>query len=208
MVYKLPDLPYAYDALEPHIDAKTVEIHHDKHHATYVTKLDAAIDGKKEFEGKTIEQVISNLKALPEDIRTAVANNGGQHANHSLYWTVLSPKGGGEPTGKVAEAIKRDFGTFAAFKEKMSTAVANQFGSGWAWLCVNKDKKLCVCSTSNQVSPLMDTAPCPGIPLFTIDVWEHAYYLKYQNRRIDHIAAIWNVANWPEVERRYLEAIK
>ena len=207
-VFKLPDLPYAYDALEPHIDAKTIEIHHDKHHATYVNKLNAAIEGKIDFKDQSIEKVLSNLKSLPDDIRSAVRNHGGGHANHALYWTCLSGKGGGEPKGKLAAAITRDFGSFAAFKEKLTLAATNQFGSGWGWLSVKSDKTLCVCATLNQDSPIMDVAACPGIPILTIDVWEHAYYLKYQNRRPDYVSAIWNVINWAEVDRKYQEAIK
>lgn len=204
--FKVPALPYAYDALEPHIDAKTIEIHHDKHHATYVAKLNAAVDGRKEVQGKTIEQVLSNLKALPDDIRTAVRNNGGGHANHSLYWTSLSPKGGGEPKGKIGDAIKKEFGSFATLKEKLSAASVNQFGSGWGWLVV-REGKLFICSTMNQDTPINDGSACPGIPILTIDVWEHAYYLKYQNRRADYVAAIWNVIDWAEVERKYLTLI-
>jgi Fe-Mn family superoxide dismutase len=206
MAYKLPSLPYSFDALEPHIDAKTMEIHHGKHHNTYVTKLNEAIAGKPELESKSIEQLIGNISALPQDIRSAVRNNGGGHANHSLFWSILSPKAGGEPTGELASAIKKDFGNFAAFQEKFAAAAVGRFGSGWAWLCVQKGK-LCICSTPNQDNPLMDIAECQGLPLFGLDVWEHAYYLKYQNRRPDYIAAFWNVINWQAVAQRYEQAL-
>lgn len=206
MAYSLPDLPYAFDALAPHIDAKTMEIHHDKHHAAYINKLNAAINGNAELEGKTIEELVSNLSTIPENIRGAVRNHGGGHYNHSLFWTIMAPDAGGTPTGNLAEAINKDFGSFDAFKEKFSTAAATQFGSGWAWLCVSKGK-LCVCATPNQDNPLMDIAPCKGIPILGIDVWEHAYYLNYQNRRPDYVAAFWNVINWNEVSNKYQAAI-
>jgi Fe-Mn family superoxide dismutase len=198
--YELPPLPYAFDALEPHIDALTMEIHHDRHHATYVNNLNAALEGH-DVGNKTVEELISNLDALPESIRTAVRNNGGGHANHTLFWQILSPNGGGEPTGELANAIKETFGSFEAFKEKFSDAAAKRFGSGWAWLVV-KDGKLEVTSTPNQDSPLMEGAT----PILGLDVWEHAYYLKYQNKRPEYIKAFWNVVNWEEVNKRYLAA--
>ena len=204
MAHELPQLPYAYDALEPYIDKETMNIHHTKHHNTYVTNLNKAIAGHAELEAKTIEELISNLDAVPESIRTAVRNNGGGHANHSLFWTVLSPNGGGEPTGELAEAIKAKFGSFEAFKEEFSKAAIGRFGSGWAWLVVNGNKELEVVKTPNQNTPLSDGKT----PILGVDVWEHAYYLKYQNRRPEYLAAIWNVINWDEVARRYQEAVK
>lgn len=202
MAYTLPDLRYTFDALEPNIDAQTMEIHHNKHHAGYVTKLNAAIDGKADLELKSIEDLISNLSDIPENIRTAVRNNGGGHYNHSLFWTVIGPNAGGEPTGELADAITKDLGSSDAFKEKFSSAAATRFGSGWAWLTVS-DGKLCVCSTPNQDNPLMDIAECKGTPILGLDVWEHAYYLKYQNRRPEYIAAFWNIVNWEAVAKRY-----
>ena len=202
MAYSLPDLPYAIDALEPHIDARTMEIHHGKHHNTYITNVNAALEGHPELAAKKVEELISDLDAVPESIRTAVRNNGGGHANHSLFWTVLSGSGGGAPTGDLAAAIDRDLGGFAAFKEQFAAAGATRFGSGWAWLVV-KDGKLAVLSTPNQDSPLMDGS---GTPVLGLDVWEHAYYLNYQNRRPDYIAAWWNVVNWDEVARRFAAA--
>lgn len=198
--YELPPLPYAKDALEPHIDATTMEIHHDRHHATYVNNLNAALEGH-EIGAKSVEELISDLNALPESIRTAVRNNGGGHANHSLFWQILSPNGGGAPTGEVAEAINAEFGSFESFKEKFSDAAKKRFGSGWAWLVV-KDGKLEVTSTPNQDSPLMEGAT----PILGLDVWEHAYYLKYQNKRPEYIEAFWNIVNWEEVNKRYLAA--
>lgn len=197
MAYTLPDLPYAFDALEPHIDARTMEIHHGKHHNAYITNVNAALEGHPELAAKSVEDLISDLDAVPESIRTAVRNNGGGHANHSLFWTVLGG-GGGTPGGDLAVAIDRDLGGFDAFKEKFSTVGATRFGSGWAWLVV-KDGKLDVLSTPNQDSPLMTG---DGTPILGLDVWEHAYYLNYQNRRPDYIAAFWNVINWDEVARR------
>lgn len=202
MAYTLPDLPYAFGALEPHIDARTMEIHHGKHHAAYVSKLNAAIEGKTDLQSKSIEDLIAHLSAVPDDIRAAVRNNGGGHYNHSLFWTVLGPNAGGKPEGELADAITKDFGGFDAFKEKFSTAAATRFGSGWAWLTVSEGK-LCVCSTPNQDSPIMDIAECKGTPILGLDVWEHAYYLKYQNRRPDYIAAFWNIVNWGAVAQRY-----
>ena len=202
MAHELPDLGYAFDALEPHIDAKTMEIHHDKHHAGYVTKLNAAIQGNAELESKSVEELISNLSAIPEKIRGAVRNNGGGHFNHSLFWNVIGPNGGGEPEGELHEQIMTDFGSYVAFKDEFESAAATRFGSGWAWLCVSNGK-LCVCSTPNQDNPIMDVAECKGTPILGIDVWEHAYYLNYQNRRPDYIAAFFNVINWTAVTERY-----
>ena len=205
MAYELPKLPYPNDALEPHIDAKTMEIHHDKHHQAYVTNLNKAIEGKAELEGKSIEELIGNLSAVPEAIRTAVRNNGGGHANHSFFWQIMGPNGGGEPSGKLADDIKATFGSFDAFKEKMAAAGAGRFGSGWAWLIKNKGGKLEICSTANQDSPLMGQAiaGCEGTPILGVDVWEHAYYLNYQNRRPDYLKAWWNTVNWAEAAKRY-----
>jgi len=208
MAYTLPDLPYPYDALEPHIDARTMEIHHTKHHNGYVTKVNAAVEGTG-LENKSIEDLVSDLSAVPEDKRTAVRNNGGGHANHSLFWTVMGPGGGGEPGGELAEAINSTFGGFDQFKDAFSTAAATRFGSGWAWLGVKDDGSLCVCSTPNQDSPLMKgIADSPCRPLLGLDVWEHAYYLNYQNRRPDYIAAWWNVVNWDAVAQRFADVKK
>ncbi|MEH7357359.1 MULTISPECIES: superoxide dismutase SodA [Priestia] len=198
MAYKLPELPYAYDALEPHIDKETMNIHHTKHHNTYVTNLNAAVEGKADLESKSIEELISNLDAVPEDIRTAVRNNGGGHANHSLFWTILCPNGGGAPTGELADAIASKFGSFDQFKEEFANAAKTRFGSGWAWLVVNNGE-LEVTSTPNQDSPLMEGKT----PILGLDVWEHAYYLNYQNRRPDYISAFFNVVKWDEVTKRY-----
>jgi superoxide dismutase, Fe-Mn family len=199
MAYELPKLPYPNDALEPHIDAKTMEIHHDKHHQAYITNLNKAIEGNPGLQGKSIEDLISNLNAVPEDVRTAVRNNGGGHANHSFFWQIMGPNGGGEPTGKLADDIKAAFGSFDAFKEKMADAGVKRFGSGWAWLIKNKSGQLEVISTANQDSPLMDG----NTPVLGVDVWEHAYYLNYQNRRPDYLKAWWNTVNWAEVSKRY-----
>ena len=200
--YTLPPLPYDFGALEPHIDAKTMEIHHDKHHAAYINNLNTALKDHPDHQGKTIEGLIANLNALPEAIRTAVRNNGGGHANHSFFWQIMKPGGGGEPTGAIGTALASEFGSFAAFKEAFAKAGATRFGSGWAWLIMGKDGKLAVTSTANQDSPIMDGLT----PLLGVDVWEHAYYLKYQNRRPDYIAAWWNTVNWDEVNRRYKAA--
>ena len=204
MAYELPPLPYANDALEPHIDAKTMEIHHDKHHQAYVTNVNKAIAGKPELEGKTVEQLISNLDAVPADIRGPVRNNGGGHLNHSLFWKWMAPKAGGAPTGKLADDIKAAFGSFDAFKEKFEAAGVGRFGSGWVWL-VSNGGKLEVVSTANQDNPLMGKAiaGCEGKPVLGCDVWEHAYYLKHQNKRPDWLKTFWNVVNWAEVSKNY-----
>jgi Fe-Mn family superoxide dismutase len=197
--YTLPPLPYDYGALEPHIDAKTMEIHHTKHHQTYVTNLNNALKDHAPYQGKTIEDLIGHLDSLPESIRTAVRNNGGGHANHSLFWQLMKHGGGGEPSGPLAQAITGELGGFAAFKDSFTKAALGRFGSGWAWLVRGKDGKLSVTSTPNQDSPIMDGLT----PVLGLDVWEHAYYLKYQNRRADYIGAWWNTLNWDEVGRRY-----
>jgi len=201
MVHSLPALPYSFDALEPHIDAQTMQIHHDKHHQAYVDNLNKALAGTN-GEGKTLEELMANISSYP----VAVRNNGGGHYNHTLFWTVLGPNAGGQPTGDLAKAINDAFGSYDALKEKMSTAGATRFGSGWAWLIV-KDGKLEVTSTPNQDNPLMDIAEVKGHPILGIDVWEHAYYLKYQNRRPEYLTNIWNVINWNEVEKRYKAAL-
>ena len=198
MAYELPKLPYEYDALEPHIDKETMNIHHTKHHNTYVTNLNNALEGHDDLSAKSIEELISDLDAVPEDIRTAVRNNGGGHANHSLFWTLLCPNGGGAPTGSLAEAIDSKFGNFDTFKEEFQKAGATRFGSGWAWLVVNNGE-LEITSTPNQDNPLMDGKT----PILGLDVWEHAYYLKYQNRRPDYMSAFWNVVKWDEVQKLY-----
>ena len=201
MPHSLPPLHYAFDALEPHIDAQTMQIHHDKHHQAYVDNLNKALAGT-DGEGKTLEELMANISAFP----AAVRNNGGGHYNHTLFWTVLGPNAGGAPTGELATAINDAFGSLDALKEKMNAAGTTRFGSGWAWLIV-KDGKLEVCSTPNQDNPLMDLADVKGHPILGIDVWEHAYYLKYQNKRPDYLGAIWNVINWDEVSKRYHAAI-
>ncbi|MFN6946546.1 MAG: superoxide dismutase [Cytophagaceae bacterium] len=200
MAFELPSLPYSSDALEPHFDKATMEIHHGKHHNAYVTNLNKAIEGT-DLANKSIEDIMKQISKAS----AAVRNNGGGHFNHSLFWKILSPNGGGKPTGKLAEAIDKKFGSFDKFKEEFSNAGATRFGSGWAWLCVDSKKELCVCSTPNQDNPLMDvdTNGCAGTPILGLDVWEHAYYLHYQNRRPDYISAFWNVINWDEVARRY-----
>jgi Fe-Mn family superoxide dismutase len=198
MSFKLPDLSYDYNALEPHIDARTMEIHHSKHHAAYTANLNKAVEGTS-FEGTSIEEIFSGMSAHP----TAVRNNGGGFFNHKLFWTVMGPNGGGEPTGELLEAINSAFGSFADFKAQFSTAAATRFGSGWAWLVKQADGSLVVTSTPNQDNPLMDLAEVKGTPLLTLDVWEHAYYLNYQNRRPDYIGAFWNVVNWEEVAKRF-----
>jgi len=200
MAFELPNLPYAHDALNPHIDTATMEIHHGKHHAAYIAKLNAAVSGS-EMEGKSLEELIKNHTNV-----ASIRNNGGGHWNHSLFWTVMNPTGGGTPQGTLAAAIDDAFGSFEKFKEAFSNAGATQFGSGWAWLCVGNGGKLEVCSTANQDNPLMPGLGCEGFPILGLDVWEHAYYLNYQNKRPDYINAFFNVVNWEEVSRRFNEA--
>lgn len=197
MAFELPKLPYELNALEPHIDAKTMEIHHGKHHNAYVTNLNKAIEGTA-HEGKSLEDLMKIAGSNP-----AIRNNGGGHYNHSLFWTILSPKGGGKPSGDLAAAIDKKFGSFDQFKEAFNTAAATRFGSGWAWLCVDANGEVHVCSTANQDNPLMDVAETKGTPILGLDVWEHAYYLNYQNRRPDYIGAFWNLVNWDEVAKRF-----
>lgn len=199
--HELPNLPYAYDALEPHFDKETMNIHHTKHHNTYITNLNAALEGHAELADKSVEELVANLNEIPEAIRTAVRNNGGGHANHTFFWTILSPNGGGQPVGELATAIEAKFGSFDAFKEEFAKAGATRFGSGWAWLVVNNGE-LEVTSTPNQDSPLTEGKT----PVVGLDVWEHAYYLNYQNRRPDYIGAFWNVVDWNAAEKRYQEA--
>src|SRR5580765_8071169 len=204
MAYELPPLPYPKDALEPHIDAQTMEIHHGKHHATYVTNVNKAIAGKSDLESKSVEALISNLDAVPADIRGVVRNNGGGHANHSMFWKILGPKAGGAPSGKLDDDIKAAFGSFDDFKAKFEAAGLSRFGSGWAWLVLNGGK-LEIVSTANQDNPIMGKAVAgvEGTPILGVDVWEHAYYLKYQNKRADYLKAFWNVVNWSEVAKNY-----
>ena len=201
MAFELPSLPYAHDALEPHIDARTMEIHHGKHHNAYTTNLNNAVEGT-DLAGQSIEDLLGNISAHPAGVR----NNGGGFYNHCLFWEVMSPNGGGEPSGELADAINSVFGSVEEMKAQFSAAAATRFGSGWAWLCVS-DGKLCVCSTPNQDNPLMDLADCKGTPILGLDVWEHAYYLNYQNRRPDYVSAFWNVVNWDEVAKRYAAAL-
>ena len=205
MAHTLPDLGYAFNALEPHIDAKTMEIHHDKHHQAYITNLNNAIAGKADLEAKSALELITDLASVPEDIRTAVRNNGGGHANHSFFWKVIAPGGAKAPSGDLAAAIDAAFGSFDAFKEAFAKAGATRFGSGWAWLCKKADGTLAVCSTANQDNPLMGEAfgGCGNTPILGLDVWEHAYYLHYQNKRPDYIAAFWNVVNWDVVAANF-----
>ncbi|HRN68766.1 MAG TPA: superoxide dismutase [Promineifilum sp.] len=202
MSFELPPLPYAEDALEPYIDARTMSIHHDKHHAAYTNNLNAALKDHGDLAGKSIEQLLGDLGALPESIRTAVRNNGGGYANHNLFWETMAPKHGGEPSGALAAAIDQAFGSFAAFQEQFAKAAATRFGSGWAWLYVDKNGGLAVGSTPNQDTPLMEG----NTPLLGLDVWEHAYYLNYQNRRPDYVSAWWNVVNWDVVAAKYAAA--
>lgn len=204
MAFELPPLPYAEDALEPHIDARTMGIHHDKHHAAYTNNLNAALEGHANLAGKSIEDLLGDLNAVPESIRTAVRNNGGGYANHNLFWEIMGPNGGGEPTGDLASAINSAFGGFSAFKEQFAKAASTRFGSGWAWLYVDKNGSLAVGSTPNQDTPLMEG----NTPILGLDVWEHAYYLNYQNRRPDYISAWWNVVNWDAVAAKYTAARK
>ncbi len=201
MPFKLPDLPYAYDALEPHFDTMTMEIHHTKHHAGYTNNLNNALG--EDSKETCINDILKNIG----NYSTAVRNNGGGYYNHKLFWTILSPDGGGKPTGALAKAIDQSFGSFEAFQKEFNTAAATRFGSGWAWLCV-KDGKLVVCSTPNQDNPLMPDAGCSGQPILGLDVWEHAYYLKFQNRRPDYISAFWHIVNWDQVSKNYEEAMK
>jgi Fe-Mn family superoxide dismutase len=199
--FELPDLPYAFDALEPHIDARTMEIHHDRHHAGYTKKLNAALESHGDWQDKSIADILRSIDSVPQDIRTAVRNNGGGYANHDLFWKVMSPNGGGEPGGELGQAIGSAFGSFSDFKEKLTNAASGQFGSGWGWLVVSGGG-LKVYSTANQDSPYMQG----DVPLLGVDVWEHAYYLKYQNARGDYLGAWWNVVNWDEVSSRYADA--
>jgi Fe-Mn family superoxide dismutase len=203
MAHELPDLPYAKDALEPHVDAQTMEIHHGKHHQTYISKLNDALSGHPDLESKSVEDLISDLNAVPEAIRGPVRNHGGGHANHSLFWTIMGPGGGGGPTGALADAINSTFGSLDEYKAKFEAAGATRFGSGWAWLVVNQQKGLEVMSTANQDSPLSEGKT----PLLGCDVWEHAYYLKYQNRRPEYLKAFWNVVNWGQVASNYEAAV-
>ena len=203
MAFELPNLPYAFDALEPNIDTQTMQIHHGKHHAAYVNNLNAAIAGT-DLESKSIEEILANISKAP----AAVRNNGGGHFNHSLFWTVMSPNGGGEPKGELAEAINKAFGSFAEFKTEFAKAAATRFGSGWAWLVVKSEGGLAVTSSPNQDNPLMDIVEVKGTPLLGLDVWEHAYYLKFQNKRPDYIDTFWTLVNWNAVEARYAAAVK
>lgn len=203
MNFEFPSLPYAYDALEPHIDKLTMEIHHTKHHRAYFDKFVAAVAGT-ELESKTLEEIFAGISKAP----VAVRNNGGGFFNHNLFWEILSPNGSGQPTGKLAEAIVAKFGSFDEFKTRFNDAAANRFGSGWAWLSVKADNSLCVCSSPNQDNPLMDVHDCQGTPILGLDVWEHAYYLKYQNRRPDYIGAFWSLVNWEKVSENYSKALK
>lgn len=203
MAFTLPKLSYSYDALEPHIDARTMEIHHTKHHTTYIEKLNAALEGHADLQQKSIEDLVRDLNAAPEAIRTAVRNHGGGHANHSLFWQIMGPNAGGEPTGELAEAITAHFQSFENFKKEFEKAATMQFGSGWAWLCRDAQGKLSVKNLPNQDSPLSQGMT----PILGLDVWEHAYYLKYQNRRAEYVAAWWNVVNWEEVDKNYKAAI-
>jgi Fe-Mn family superoxide dismutase len=204
MAFELPALPYAFDALEPHIDARTMEIHHGKHHQAYVNNLNAALEGHPDLQNKSIEELMRNLNSVPESIRAAVRNNGGGHANHSMFWKLMSSNGGGEPSGELGQAINSTFGSFANLKDQVNKAGATRFGSGWAWLVVDSSGKLEVVSTPNQDTPLSDGKT----PILGVDVWEHAYYLKYQNRRPDYLAAWWNVVNWDQVAENYAKAKK
>ncbi|MBM7709957.1 superoxide dismutase [Enterococcus lemanii] len=201
MTYQLPALPYAYDALEPHIDVDTMHLHHEKHHNAYVTNLNAAIEKHPELGEKSIEELIANMDVIPEDIRTAVRNNGGGHANHTFFWNIMAPNAGGEPVGELKEAIDATFGSFESFQEKFKAAAATRFGSGWAWLAL-KDGKLEVVSTPNQDSPIMDG----GVPIVGIDVWEHAYYLKYKNLRPSYVEAFWNLVDWKKANEIFVSA--
>jgi Fe-Mn family superoxide dismutase len=202
MPHELPKLPYSYDALEPHIDARTMEIHHTKHHQTYVNNLNAALEKHPALQAKSVEDLIKDLNSIPEDIRIAVRNNGGGHLNHSMFWHMMGPNGGGEPKGDLASVIKSTFGDFGSFKDQFSKAGVGRFGSGWAWLCLDKGGKLTIDSTPNQDNPISNGLK----PILGLDVWEHAYYLKYQNRRADYITAWWNVVNWEQIAKNYASA--
>jgi Fe-Mn family superoxide dismutase len=199
MAFELPPLPYAFDALEPHIDAKTMEIHHDKHHAAYVNNVNAALEKHPEWGKKSIEDILWGINQVPEDIRTAVRNNGGGHSNHSIFWTIMGPEGGGAPSGRIADSIKTTFGSFDTFKEQLQKAAMGQFGSGWSWLVVDKTGKMSVKAYPNQDSPYMEGLT----PILGVDVWEHAYYLKYQNRRADYVTAWFNTLNWKAIDGRF-----
>lgn len=203
MAYELPPLPYDYKALEPYIDEETMHLHHDKHHQAYVNNLNAALQGQSQFENMSIDELIRSLNSVPDNIRTAVRNNGGGHINHSMFWQIMKPSGGGEPTGDLASAISSTFGSFDQFKAAFNDAGAKRFGSGWAWLVIGADGKLAVTSTANQDSPLIDGQ----YPVMGNDVWEHAYYLKYQNRRPEYLAAWWNVVNWDEISKRFAQGM-
>ena len=203
MAYELPPLPYDYNALEPYIDEETMHLHHDKHHQAYVNNLNAALQGQSQFENMSVDDLMRQINNVPESIRTAVRNNGGGHANHSMYWQIMKPNGGGEPTGDLANAINSAFGSFDQFKAAFNDAGAKRFGSGWAWLVIGPDGKLAVTSSANQDSPLMEGQ----YPVMGNDVWEHAYYLKYQNRRPEYLAAWWNVLNWDEIAKRYAQGV-
>jgi Fe-Mn family superoxide dismutase len=202
MAYQLPPLPYDYNALEPHIDEQTMHLHHDKHHQAYVDNVNKALQGQAQFESLSVEDLLRRINEVPADIRTAVQNNGGGHANHSMYWQIMKPNGGGAPSGELADAINATFGSFDSFKTAFNDAGTKRFGSGWAWLVLGQDGKLAVTSSANQDSPLMTGQ----FPVMGNDVWEHAYYLKYQNRRADYLNAWWNVLNWDEIARRYSQA--
>jgi superoxide dismutase, Fe-Mn family len=203
MAYELPPLPYDYNALEPYIDAETMHLHHDKHHQAYVNNLNTALQGQSQFENMSVDDLMRNINSVPDSIRTAVRNNGGGHANHSMYWQIMKPNGGGAPTGDLANAINSAFGSFDQFKAAFNDAGAKRFGSGWAWLVIGSDGKLAVTSSANQDSPLMEGQ----YPVMGNDVWEHAYYLKYQNRRPEYLAAWWNVVNWDEIAKRYAQGM-
>ncbi len=203
-IIELPPLPYAYNALEPHIDERTMQFHHDKHHAAYVKNLNDALNKHPELKSKSVEELLRDIKSVPEDIRTTIRNNGGGHVNHSMFWNIMKPNGGGEPTGAIADAIKTTFGSFEAFQKQFNEAGAKQFGSGWVWLVRTSAGKLEVMATPNQDSPFMEG----HYPIMGNDVWEHAYYLKYQNRRPDYLSAWWNVVNWDEINQRYAQALR